>query len=245
MTNLTIFHTSDMHNKLTADFAARLRELKKAQPGSLMLDSGDAIWAGNVYWRMGGEPILDMMNSVPYDALCVGNREFHFWDMGIGNKTYRAFFPVLSANLRATSDRRTAPLPGFIKLERYGTRIAIIGLTVPAVTEKMLVMHISDYYLEDPIKAAKEIVPQIRAESDIVIALTHIGIKDDRMLAEAVPEIDLILGGHTHLLTEERVGNTAIIHHGFYVHFVGRVDIEFDSGRITSIKNEVIPFAKA
>lgn len=82
MARITIFHTSDMHNKLTPAQAEVLHTLKSANPGSLMFDSGDAIWAGNVFWRPGGEPILDMMNAVPYDALCMGNREFHFLGHG-------------------------------------------------------------------------------------------------------------------------------------------------------------------
>lgn len=245
MAQITIFHTSDMHNKLTPEYAARLHELKSAVPGSLMFDSGDAIWSGNVYWRLGGEPVLDLMNSVPYDALCMGNREFHFLGLGVNSKTSRAGFPVLSANIRAARSSRPVPVPSHVTFEREGVRIAVIGLTVPAITEKMLVKKVSDYYFLDPIEAAAELVPRLRPECDILIALTHIGIRVDRALAEAVDGIDLILGGHTHVLTEERVNDTCIIHHGFYVHYAGRVAVSYESGRISAIKNELIPIAKA
>lgn len=245
MAHLTIFHTSDMHNKLTQGYADKLSELKEANPGSLMLDSGDAIWSGNIYWRPGGEPVLDYMNSVPYDALCMGNREFHFLGIGVDSKISRAHFPVLSANLRAANKRAGLPVPGYVQFERDGLKIIVMGLTVPCITERMMVSKISDYYFDDPIDAASEIVPQLASECDILIALTHIGIRADREIAESVDGLDLILGGHTHVLTEERVGETSIIHHGFYVHYVGRVDIEIDSDRIISIKNELIPLAKA
>ncbi|MCX6345804.1 MAG: metallophosphatase [Armatimonadetes bacterium] len=245
MAHLTIFHTSDTHNKLTSEYAARLHKLKEANPGSLMLDSGDAIWSGNMYWRLGGEPVLDLMNGVPYNAMCMGNREYHFWSLGVSSKTSRADFPVLSANLRATRDRQISPTPPHVQFERDGVKIAVFGLSVPCITEKMLVKNISDFYFENPIAAAAELAPQLRSECDILIALTHIGIKEDRQLAEKVDGIDLILGGHTHLLTEEQVGETSIFHHGSYAHYVGRVDIEIESGKITSIKNELIPLAKA
>lgn len=245
MARLTIFHTSDMHNKLTADYAARLRDLKAANPGSLMLDSGDAIWSGNVYWRLGGEPVLDLMNSVPYDALCMGNREFHFWGIGADSKTSRADFPVLSANIRAVRDGKSVPASAYVTFEREGLRVIVMGLSVPRVTEKMLMKTVSDYYFVDPIEAAAELVPKLRPECDVLIALTHIGIRADRELAEKVDGIDLILGGHTHLLTEERVNETRIVHHGFYVHYAGRVDLEIESGRVVSVHNELIPIAKA
>lgn len=245
MARITVFHTSDMHNKLTPEWAETLHALKSANPGSLMLDSGDAIWAGNVFWRPGGEPILDLMNSVPYDALCMGNREFHFLGIGVNSKTSKAHFPVLSANIRAAKGGSEGRVPSHANFERDGLKITVFGLSIPCITERMLVKKVSDYYFEQPIKAAAEIVPKLRAECDMLIALTHIGIKADRELAAEVPGIDLILGGHTHVITEERVGETGIIHHGFYVHFAGRMDIEIESGRVTSIKNELIPLAKA
>jgi 2',3'-cyclic-nucleotide 2'-phosphodiesterase (5'-nucleotidase family) len=245
MARITIFHTSDMHNKLTASYAEKLRALKDADPGSLMLDSGDAIWSGNVYWRLGGEPALDQMNSVPYDALCMGNREFHFLGIGVVSKIARAHFPVLSANIRATKGSREAPVPAHVIFERDGVRIAVLGLTVPCITERMLVKNVSDYYLVDPISAARELIPRLRDEADIVVALTHIGVKMDRELAAEVPGIDLILGGHTHVITREQVGETSIIHHGFYVHYVGRVDVDYESGRVVDVKDELIPLAKA
>lgn len=245
MARITIFHTSDMHNKLTAGLASRLHNLKSDVPGSIMLDSGDAIWAGNIYWRPGGEPALDLMNSVPYDALTMGNREFHFMGIGVDSKTSRAGFPVMSANIRSSKAGRKVTIPSHTIIERSGIRIAVFGLSVPCITEKMLVKKVSDYYFVPPIDAATEIVPNLCKDADIVIALTHIGIKPDRELAENVPGIDVILGGHTHVLAEEQVDRTWIFHHGFYAHFVGRVDIDFDSGHITSVSNELIPLAKA
>jgi len=243
MARVTILHTSDVHNKLTSDLAAKLHDLKAAHPDSLMFDCGDAIWAGNVYWRPGGEPVLDLMNSVPYDAMCMGNREFHFSRVGMKAKLSRARFPVLSANLRST----IGPLPfqgrdGVGLFDRAGLRLAVFGLSVPCITERMLAKKVSDFYFEQPADTASELVPQLR-DNDLVIALTHIGINKDRALAEAVPGIDIILGGHTHTEADERVGDTTILHSGHHAHFVRKVDVELDAGRV-SVQSELIPLAK-
>lgn len=246
MAKITVFHTSDMHNKLNEDYVRRLHELKASVPGSLMFDSGDAIWAGNAYWRPGGEPVFDLMNSVPYDALCVGNREFHFMQAGMKAKTARADFPCLSANLRPARPGTRLPAKPYAIFEREGMRIGVMGLTVPCITERMLVKKISDYYFVQPADAAPDVIAELRRDCDLVIALTHIGIKQDRELAEKVSGIDLILGGHTHTITAEpeRVGDTWILHHGFYVHYVGKVEIDVDPAGV-SVKNELIPLAKA
>ncbi len=249
MARVVIFHTSDIHNRLTPDRARFLRDLKAGVPDSLMLDSGDAIWAGNVFWRPGGEPVLDLMNQVPYDAMCLGNREFHFRRAGLVSKTSRARFPIVSSNLRTPGSQNPTPdtrhLPSVI-LRRAGVRVGVLGLSVPCVTQRMLVRRLADFWFDDPIEAAGEIVPKLRDECDLVVALTHIGLKRDRELAASVPGIDLILGGHTHTVTEapERVGNTWILHHGAHCKHVGRVEVGASRGSIDA-RNELIPLPGA
>ncbi len=66
-----------MPRRLDAVAADTLRTLKDRY-NALLLDAGDACWAGNVYYRPGGEPVFDLMNGAGYDAMTVGNREFHF-----------------------------------------------------------------------------------------------------------------------------------------------------------------------
>lgn len=251
MARVTVFHTSDMHNKLTADLAERLRDLVQSHPNSLMLDSGDAIWSGNIYWRPGGEPILDLMNSVPYDAMCMGNREFHFLQRGLKAKTARAKFPVVSSNLRARDPEGEDSLAAaaetdvmsFVRFHFGPVVVAVLGLSVPCVTKRMLAARMSKFYFEDPGEAAAGLVSGLR-ECDLVIALTHIGLKRDIELAEQVAGIDLILGGHTHAVAEERVGDTHILHSGMYAHYVRKVEIELKAGKV-SVKTELIPLGKA
>lgn len=245
MARVTIFHTSDFHNKLTPEMAQRLQEIKASELGSLMFDCGDAISAGNIFWRPGGEPILDLMNTVPYVAMCIGNREFHFSAAGLRSKTSRAAFPVLSANLRAVKEGGLPDqIKPFAKFECDGRRIAVLGLSVPCITERMAVKKVSDYYFVQPVEAARMLVPKLRAECDLLIVLTHIGLKKDIELAEQVQGIDVILGGHTHTDAEERVGEALIYHSGFYGQYVRKLEIEFGDGT-PQVQSELIPLGKA
>ena len=186
------------------------------------------------------------MNAVPYEAMCIGNREFHFLGVAMNSKTARAKFPVLSANLRSTNSDRTPRAKPYEIFERDGVQVGVFGLSVPCITERMSVRKVSDYYFEQPVSVAEKIVPELRDRCDLLIALTHIGIKRDRELAENVRGIDLILGGHTHAITAEpeRVGDTHILHHGSSAHYAGRVDIEIGSGNVV-VRSELIPLAKA
>ena len=113
--------------------------------------------------------------------------------------------------------------------ENRSLRVAIFGLTVPMITERMSVRHTSPYVFDDPLVTAARLVPLLREtyQPDLLVALSHIGINQDRKLAETVPGIDLIIGGHTHVVLEygERVGDTLLVQGGSHGRFWGRVDI--------------------
>jgi len=245
--SLTLIHTNDFHNRLTEAQANRLRLLRDSMGANgLLLDAGDAISSGNVTYRPGGEPILDRMTAIGYDAMTVGNREFHLTRVGFHCKLSRAGFPVLCANVRPTrtpvpSPPETAaasevesrddalPVRPILLCETAsGWRVVIFGLTVPMITERMFARKVSAYVFDDPLTVAANLVPQLRVRyaPDLLIALTHIGIARDRLLAASVPGIDLIIGGHSHVVLEqgERVGETLIAQAGCWGHYFGRIE---------------------
>jgi len=234
---LTILHTNDFHNRLTSTQADRLKRLRDdLGPNGLLLDAGDAIGAGNVTFRPAGEPILNEMSEIGYDAMTVGNREFHVSRFGFCAKLKLARFPVLCANVRPVRGRETAPVMSHICRDLpNGMRIVVLGVTVPMITERMASRRLSAYLFDDPIQAAARCAAQLRAtlRPNLLVALTHIGLSRDRELASAVPEIDLIIGGHTHDVLEkgERVGETLIAQAGSHGRYVGRIDIEWDDAR--------------
>jgi 2',3'-cyclic-nucleotide 2'-phosphodiesterase (5'-nucleotidase family) len=234
MPTVTLLHTNDFHNHLSETQAARLREMR-ADVGDrgLLLDAGDAISSGNVTYKAAGEPILDVMSEAGYDAMTVGNREFHFSQPGFCAKVGRARFPILCANVRARDTATRLPVQPFITRELAGgVRVTIFGLTVPMITERMLVRKVSSYVFDDPLKTAAQLVPKLRTNCDLLIFLSHIGIAYDRQVAERVPGIDLIIGGHTHAVLEagERVSDTLIVQAGWWGKYLGTVTVEMGQG---------------
>ena len=232
----TLLHTNDLHNHLHVAQAGLLRRARAAiHDTGLLLDAGDAVASGNITFHHDGEAILDTMSDIGYDAMTVGNREFHFLRRGFDCKLRRARFPVLCANVRSRSG--LAPPTHAVLVRDLTTanetlRVAIVGLTVPMITAQMMVRYASAYVFDDPIQTAVKLVPKLRSDlqPDIIIALTHIGIKQDRELAERVPDIDLIIGGHSHdaLQHGERVGETFIVQTGSHAHYIGSVNISIE-----------------
>ena len=94
---------------------------------------------------------------------------------------------------------------------------------VPMVTERMATQAASAYLWDPPIAAATILAKKLRREVDCLIALTHIGLAQDRKLAQECPLFDLILGGHSHdvLETPEQIGNTYICQTGSHGRYAG------------------------
>lgn len=253
---LTLYHTNDFHHHLEMAQAQRLRHFRESDPETtLLLDAGDAGGSGNITYRAGGEPIFDLMSDAGYDAMTVGNRDFHFSKTGFEAKLRRARFPILCANVRRSHQiessepleanfsveipviKETGGLPTTPYIVREIPtvgRVLIFGLTVPMITERMLSKKVSAYVFTNPIQFAAEALPKWRENlrPDLVIALTHIGIAQDRLLAETVPGIDLIVGGHTHVVLErgEMVAKTLLVQAGSHGRFFGKVTIEREAG---------------
>lgn len=215
--NLCLLHTADLHGQLTAAKAARLRELK-AERQALLLDSGDALQSPNLLAFPWPERAVRLMNEAGYDAMCAGNREYGLTRGFLQAKLGAAQFPVLSANLL----QKRAPLPQLQRwtvLEAAGVRVGLFGLTEPILPPGSAFERFCGYRFVPPLPAAAEAVAALRGQVDVLVALTHYGRGNERELAEACPEIDLVLCGHWHVAAPslERVGHTTVVrtfHHG-------------------------------
>ena len=240
MPTLHVLHTNDFHNHFSPAQADVVRRAKDGLSDVLLLDAGDAVSAGNIGVRPGGEPILTRMSDAGYDAMTLGNREFHVADALLRCKLDKARFPVLCANLRWKEDAGTAlpVVPHIVRTLPNGLRVAVFGLTVPMVTSRMTARALSAFLFDDPIDTARRQIALLRPQADVLIALTHIGKREDDRLAAACPELDLIIGGHTHVVLQEpdRVAGVPIVQAGWFGHYLGHVQMEVGpGGKIVSV----------
>ncbi len=151
--------------------------------------------------------------------------------------------PNSHSSQRICFEKRTGTLftKPFIIREIEGKRIGILGLAYPNTPLTTAKKNVEDFEFRDAIETAQRFVPEVRAKADMVIALTHLGLSADQKLAEAVPDIDLILGGHSHNRVTEplRVGKTLIVQAGAHGSDVARMDVEVGD-RVTLRRYELI-----
>lgn len=224
MSRWGIIHTNDFHDRLSPNAASRLVTLvQSCDIPHVVLDAGDCIKAGNLGASIGQERIWDVMRSVGYDAVTIGNRETHPMLSVVRGKLTGAPCPVLSANQVAKSGTPDLPFTSHIVVERAELKIGIIGVTIPMVTRRSKMSIAWDTVFEPPIDTVRQLAQMLRPNVDVLVALTHIGIAEDRALALAVPELDIIVSGHSHRLhTEPEVMNgIPILQAGCFGRFAG------------------------
>jgi 2',3'-cyclic-nucleotide 2'-phosphodiesterase (5'-nucleotidase family) len=197
-----------------------------------------------------GGAMLDFLGEVGCDAWVIGNHEF---DRGFDNAA--AFVlaspvPVLSANLRDPAEPERPALPGSVPsvvLDANGLRVGVFGLTTPQLPRLASPATMARMQVWPPEVAARAQVEALEGQVDLVVALTHMGIDDDRLLAEAVPGIDLIVGGHSHtsLVPPERVGGTWIVQAGSYARQLGVLDLRVVDGQIVDFDDRLLDLLPA
>jgi 2',3'-cyclic-nucleotide 2'-phosphodiesterase (5'-nucleotidase family) len=212
-----IVHTNDLHGRLGEEGAATLRAALGEEPDSVLLDSGDAVAAGNLAIRPAGEPVLRLLTSLGCRAMTIGNRETFPRAAGFRRKLADAGFPVLCANVRPRG-RARLPVQPSTQFAVEGAQIAVFGVSVPMVLDGAAASVAWDHVFEPPLPVAEAQARALRPGADLLIALTHIGIAADLQLAERCPAIDLILGGHSHsdLASPRTVGGVTIVQNRGY-----------------------------
>ena len=239
---ITILHTNDMHGRILPEddrdssiglpeLSAAVQALRQEQPNLLLVDAGDTLHGMPDINISRGENMVDLLNLIGYDFMTPGNHDFNYGSARLQELSRELRFPMLSANV---ADRRTGKLlfPEWKTVVIDGVRIAVFGLTTPETAYKTSPQNVTNVQFLDPVKTAQRLVKKLRAKHDVIVAITHIGVDRSSVLtsdqlAAAVPDIDVIIDGHSHteLPQGQMVGHTLIAQTGCYDHQLGRVDL--------------------
>jgi len=103
--------------------------------------------------------------------------------------------------------------------------------------------RLSQLVCADAVETARQLVPTLRAQAEVVVCLSHLGQRRERELAAAVEGIDLIIGSHSHtpLPEPERVKGTLIAQAKPYAQAVGRVTVEVGNEGLRLLRGELMP----
>ena len=251
-----------------------INEKKKEDPDTLILDGGDfsmGTLIQTVYDTEAAE--LRMLGYLGYDVTTFGNHEFDYRSQGLANmlkaaKSSGETLPeIVVCNVdwdsmekaglndgqkQIQSAFETYGVKDYVMVQKGDVKIAVVGVFGKDALECAPTCELS---FKDPVEAVKKTVEEIKKneEADMIACVSHGGTwedeskSEDELLAKAVPDLDLIISGHTHSELQEAIrhGNTYIVSCGEYGRNLGSLSMTQNSdGRWDLSAYELIPVSE-
>ncbi len=263
---LTVLHINDTHSHLVpygpkdaqgigmrggiARAVTRIGQVMATEKNVLFLHAGDLFVDDLMFNKYFGVPEFQILTDLGCDAMAVGNHEFDLTPDVLKLALSQAGFPIagfdiLSANLDMTQDPTLAALVKPYVIKEIGNlKVGIFGLTTEETNAFSMPAPVT---VTSCIEGAAAAVDSLYSQCDMIIALTHLGIAVDSILAQNVPGIDLIVGGHSHTAIEQPIGvvnplsdTTWIVQAGCFYDYVGNLKLVCDASGIEILDYELM-----
>lgn len=238
-----------------------ITEQKAVNPDTLLLDAGDFSMGTLIQVVFEEEASeIRMLGDLGFEVTTLGNHEFDYKAKGLANMMNRAVesgdaLPTMvlcnvdwvsmeAAGL--TEDQQMLQeafenlgVQDYMVTEKDGVKIAVTGVFGEDCLDCVPNCPLE---FENPVEAVKETVAEIKVNEDVdmIVCVSHSGTwededkSEDEILAKSVPELDLIISGHTHTKLDEPIvhGDTYIVSAGEYGKYLGNLSMsQKDTGR--------------
>ncbi|MHC5216083.1 bifunctional metallophosphatase/5'-nucleotidase [Enterococcus sp. LJL128] len=249
MEEIILLHTNDLHShfenwpKIRRFLLNKRKENSTPKQSTFVVDLGDFVDRWHPLTEAtNGTANVELMNAVHYDGATIGNNE------GVGNSKKQlnhlydeANFDILLGNLfdLDTGKRPRWALPYKILATAQKTRLGLIGLTAPFP----LTYKPNGWDIRGVDDVLPQLISEVRQQCDVLILLSHLGIDNDMKIATNYPEIDVLLGSHTHHLFRhgEKINHTQLSAAGKFGQYVGEVHLLLEDGVIVQTSAEALP----
>ena len=207
---ITILHTNDLHAHIMpvniakksyggyARQATLIKRFRATDPNVVLLSAGDT-FQGTLYFNI-YEGLADaaILNTMGYDAACIGNHEFDHGPVALSNFIKSVNFPVICSNLNLSKEPSLSNIvqPSTV-LTVGGEKLGLVGAITPdVVTISSTGPTVS---LNDLTTSVQSAVDDLTKKGvNKILLLTHVGYEEEMALATRLHDVDAIVGGHSH-----------------------------------------------
>ena len=197
-----------------AELTTMIDSIRNAEEIVYLFDAGD-MFTGTLSNRTKGELLMEMMITMGYDAMAIGNHEFDYGWRNFRKQMFRVPFPMLGANIFYKGSSIPFSQPSAV-IEKKGFRLGVIGAIGQDARSVVIASNVDSLDFKDPIPAVRNEVDKLKDQVDLVVLLTHQGktgpmqtdqeahpelwrdFEEDIALSGAVKGIDVHFGGHAH-----------------------------------------------
>jgi 5'-nucleotidase/UDP-sugar diphosphatase len=228
---LTLLQINDVYTTVPVNGVGGLarvatikQQLQAAGRSPFLVIAGDFLSPSVASSIFKGEQMVAAFNAMGLDLATFGNHEFDFGIDVLLQRMKESKWQWVASNVVDASGRPIGGASAYV-VRTFGTlKVGFIGLVL--ITEQISEEKLGDVRLLDPFEAAAKNLAILKQQNvDVVVALTHLNIADDRRLVERFPEIDVVIGGHEHYPIVVTANRTLISKAGSDARFVARIDI--------------------
>lgn len=261
-TTLKMYYTNDVHGYADAEYSdsgeltnigyAKVKGYVDSQQadGKMLLDVGDSI-QGTAFASLDeGESVAKVLDTMGYAATVPGNHEFDYGLTQLQNIYKESNSNVVCVNARKDGELLFNP---YMIQEVAGLKVGILGVTTQECAQDLnnregqegVDFGTKESILNDVENATNELKAQ---NCDLIVALSHVGISDDQDftsedIANADPDIDVIMDGHVHKVYNEQCNGVWITSSGLYLKDLGEVDVTISEDGTKNITCKTMPAA--
>ncbi|MDR2065224.1 MAG: bifunctional metallophosphatase/5'-nucleotidase [Prevotellaceae bacterium] len=248
-TKIIILSTNDMHAMIDnyAKVAAYIDNVRGENKNVLLLSAGD-MFSGNPVvdkYDDKGYPMIEIMNKIGYDYGIFGNHEFDYGQDFLAKRIEQAKFPLLCANMKVSEQARIKQPEPYAIFSLDGIEICILATIQVENTNGKLIPsthpdRVKNIDFFQPVETALE-YKYLRKKCDLFISLNHDGIDEDVILAQKMPELDIIIGGHSHTRVDGMIENGVLISQTeCHLKYIGKTTITMKGKKVTDKKFELV-----
>jgi 5'-nucleotidase/UDP-sugar diphosphatase len=232
---IDVFYTNDLHGRLDVLPKISYYVKKTGSKNYLLLDSGDFIQGTPESNFFKGQSMVEIMNNVGYTAVCLGNHEFDFSEQNVYELKQQAKFVFLGSNIYSHYGTVKPYITEYLIKEFNRIKIGIFSVLTTQTKYIVIPQNLKDVEILDELLIAQKVVNQLLYNNvDLIICLSHIGLNenkgnfvDDKVLAEKIPKISFIIGGHTHRKYEIKINKTLLVQTGANGETLGHLKLLF------------------
>ncbi|MDX5418287.1 MAG: bifunctional metallophosphatase/5'-nucleotidase [Hymenobacteraceae bacterium] len=216
----------------------KVREEKGAE-NVLLLDGGDTFSDDQLGNLTKGEAMIRLMNTVKYDLMALGNHDFDYGLERTRELAKMANFPMRAANI--VDEQTQQPIFGapYIITEKQGVKLTVLTLGYRNTPKTGNPDNVKGLRFSVGQEVARQYVPKLREQADVVVVLSHEGTAVDYKMAREVEGIDLIIGAHSHDIIEPRkkIGQTYVVQAMSDASVLGDTELILSGNKLVDVKD--------
>ena len=230
-------HGKTIHLGGAAALKAYLEKYGQGKPWVVTVHAGDEFQGTPISTLTRGMSQIEMLNLLRPDVFTLGNHEFDYGRDRLASELKLLKFPVISANLFDKETGRLFVRPYLIK-KVDGVRLGFIGVITPDLLGLTLPKNVRGLEVLSPEKSVQKYMHVIRDSVDLIVVVSHMGVRRDEKLAANVPGIAVIIGGHSHTVLKRPkiVNGTIICQAGAHGSYLGKLDLWVDTAKDTIVR---------